>query len=679
MRFCGLPAVRGPAPQGDAPLSVRWKLILGIGGPILLLAMIAIGVDSARLRRAALETTSLQFQELVSRYAAEFDGRFNTIAQIGRSAASFVETHPNLTEAELYEMLERNVGQNDLVYGSCIAFEPHTFDQRRLFAPYVYHGPDTALTPDGRVDEPGRPLLRMDVADAYDYTDPKWAWFREPRKTGKAGWTEPFFDEGAGNVAMVTFVVPFSRDGKFRGTVNMDVRLDQLTARAARVDAPLGEVAIISPTGLFISFPDKSRVMKSSIFDLARDTGVASLATLGRAMVEGGRGSTTVARLGVPEPHLIFFAPIPSARWSFAVAIPESTIMGPAYAQLRERALIAATGVMLILVLVLFLGMYITRPLSDLVEAVRGLAAGRLDVRVTQLRRRDEVGQLARAFNTMTGQLAQHVEALKREAAARETVESELRVARQIQAAMLPREFPKRREFRVFGVSAPARFVGGDFYDCFESSGGTVTIVIGDVSGKGVPAAMFMAMARTTIRDLAREASSPATILALANELLRQSNEQGMFVTLFLGRYEPFTGRLRFANGGHPAPYLLNGGPPRKVGGSTGTVIGALPAQRYEEGEMSLRPGESLFLYTDGVTEARSPRNEFFTERRLEPFLGSVQGTDAEEMCRRSVAVIDEYQAGVRADDVTVLVLERCRVGEQEPAPAVPNIPRKPA
>jgi sigma-B regulation protein RsbU (phosphoserine phosphatase) len=649
-------------------VSVRWKLILGIGGPILLLAVLAIWVDSAGLRRAALESTSMKYQQLVGRYAAEFDGRFNTIAQVGRSAASFVETHPSLTEAELYEMLERNVQQNDLVYGSCIAFEPYTFDpRRRLFAPYVYHGPDTKITDEGRLADPARPLLRMDVAEGvtregkpYDYTEPQWAWFRVPRETGKAGWTEPFFDDGAGNVAMVTFVVPFYRDGKFRGTVNMDVRLDQLTARVERLDLPKGDIAITSPTGLLISFPpDPARVMKSSIFDLAREQGVESLEVLGRRMVAGDSGSMTVARLGAAEPHLIFFAPIPSAGWSLAVAIPESTIMGPAYEQLRVRALIAGLGVVVVLLLVLLLGMYITRPLADLVEAVRGLAAGQLDVRVTQLRRKDEVGQLARAFNTMTGQLAQHVEALKREAAVRENVESELRVARQIQSAMLPREFPKRREFRVFGVSAPARYVGGDFYDCFETSGGTVTIVIGDVSGKGVPAAMFMAMARTTIRDLAREESSPATMLALANELLRQSNEQGMFVTLFLGRYEPFTGRLRFANGGHLPPYIVNGGPPRKAGRSTGTVIGVLPGQQFEEGELNLRPGESLFLYTDGVTEARSPRGEFFTERRLEPFLSVQHGADAEELCRRSVAVVDEFQGGHRADDVTVLVLER--------------------
>src|SRR5262249_13757507 len=162
------------------------------------------------------------------------------------------------------------------------------------------------------------------------------AWFRVPRETGKASWTEPFFDDGAGNVAMVTFVTPFYAGGKFRGTVNMDVRLDQLTARVERLALPKGDIAITSPTGLLISFPpDPSRVMKSSIFDLARDTGVQSLDDLGHRMVSGASGSMTVARLGAAEPHLIFFAPISSAGWSLAVAIPESTIMGPAYEQLR--------------------------------------------------------------------------------------------------------------------------------------------------------------------------------------------------------------------------------------------------------------------------------------------------------------------------------------------------------
>jgi sigma-B regulation protein RsbU (phosphoserine phosphatase) len=399
--------------------------------------------------------------------------------------------------------------------------------------------------------------------------------------------------------------------------------------------------------------------MKKSIFDMARELGVDAIDQLGREMVAQRSGMMRTRLLEDGEPHLVFFAPIRSAGWSFAAAVPESAVLGPVYAQLRERGLVALIAVVILISLVMLLGMYITRPLVDLVAGVRELAAGKLDVRVSSLRRRDEVGQLAEAFNQMTADLRKNIEAFKREAAAREAVESELRVARRIQAAMLPQVFPQRETYKIFGVSAPAQFVGGDFFDCFETAGGTLTLVIGDVSGKGIPAAMFMAMARTTIRDLAREEKSPATVLSLANELLMQSNEQGMFVTMFLGRYDPGSGLLRFANGGHLPPYILDGGPPRKAGRSTGTVVGVLEGREYEEGEIQLAPGERLFLYTDGVTEARSPSGELFSEARLEPFLANHGAAPPEELCRRSVAVVDHFQGDTRADDLTVLVLER--------------------
>jgi sigma-B regulation protein RsbU (phosphoserine phosphatase) len=640
-------------------MSVRWKLILAVGVPILIFSVIAIAWDSSRLRQAAVDATAKQFEQLVARYAAEIDGRFDTIAQVSRSTASFVETTPDISEAELYELLRRNVEQNDLVYGSCIAYEPGAFGGRRLFAPYVYHGPHAPITQDGRIVPDGRPLLRMDVADAYDYTDPKWAWFRVPRETGKAGWTEPFFDEGAGDVAMVTFVAPFFHDGRFRGTVNMDVRLEQLTARVSRIGIPDADVAIISPTGMFISFPVAAFVMKRSIFDLARENGVESLELLGRRMLAGRSGMMTVAQLDAPEPHLIFYTPIRSAGWSLAAAIPEASVMAPVNAQLRVRALVLAIAVVSILGMVMLLGMYITRPLLDLAAGVRELAAGRLDARVANLKRRDEVGQLAAAFNTMTADLRRHVDALNREAAARQAVESELRVARTIQASMLPRVFPGGEAYRIFGLSAPAKYVGGDFFDCFETANGELAVVIGDVSGKGVPAAMFMAMVRTTIRDLVREESSPAVVLTRANELLIQSNEQGMFVTIFLGRYAPGTGRMRFANGGHLPPYILSTAGTRRAGQSTGTVVGVLDEQRFGEGELELRPREQLFLYTDGVTEARSPSGELFSEDRLAPFLSLHRGANAEELCRLSVAAVDDFQDRVLADDVTVMVLER--------------------
>jgi sigma-B regulation protein RsbU (phosphoserine phosphatase) len=335
--------------------------------------------------------------------------------------------------------------------------------------------------------------------------------------------------------------------------------------------------------------------------------------------------------------------------------------MWPVYAALWMRVAVMLAATMGVVGVALGMGVWIVRPVGRLSEAVSALSAGNLNARVTGIRARDEIGQLARAYNGMLERLQGHVDALRRETAARESVERELGVARAIQLSLLPREFPEPPGCRVFAMSSPARQVGGDFFDVFTSEGGLLTVVIADVSGKGVPAALFMAVTRTMIRDLAAtRAGSPAAMLMRANERLRQENTEGMFVTVFLAQYDPRTGALRYANAGHPHPYVVDSsGGVRTFGRSTGTVEGVLPDQEFEDREESLAPGEQLLAYTDGVTEARSTSGTFFGAGRLEGLLRAEGGRGPRGLCEATLDAVDAFQGNGRADDVTVMVLER--------------------
>ncbi|MFM9995631.1 MAG: SpoIIE family protein phosphatase [Phycisphaerales bacterium] len=649
-------------------MPIRWKLILGVGGPLAIMLGVLLTYDFIGLRHEAFAMARERTQELAQRYAASLDADCRAIQQMALATARFLEVEPNPSESMLYDALRRSVESDDLIYGSCVAFEPGAFAGPRaagppsplpvapgpmprpnpdLFCPYVFRGEHT--------------LQRMDVADAYDYLDPKWEWYRYPRETGRAFWTEPFFDEGAGNAMMVTFVAPFFKDGAFRGTVNVDVLIADLRDRAIRGVRAGTDIFLLSRGGLLIVAPWPDAELGKSALDEAIQRGRKDIERLVRRMLAQLSGVESIRGLEDEEQQVAFYAPVPSPRWALAGVADENTIMWQVYAVLWRRAGVGVAAMAGLLIVVLAISVWLVRPVGVLAQAVSSLSEGNLDARVEGIRTNDEIGRLARAYNAMLDRLQTHVRALTRETAARHAVETELRVARDIQLSLLPREFPQRSEFRVHGVSAPARFVGGDFFDVFFAGEDLLTVVVADVSGKGVPAAMFMAVTRTMIRDLAAAGErSPAAILGRANEMLLRTNSESMFVTLIVAQYAPSTGVVRYANAGHPRPYIADAaGRTRPFGEITGTVVGALEGQVYRECEEKLDLGDRLIMYTDGVLEARATGGEFFGEKRLIAWLGRRGADTPREICEAGVREVDAFQPDGRADDVTWLVLER--------------------
>lgn len=650
-------------------MPIRWKLILGVGGTLAVMLGVLLTLDFIRLRDEAFALARERTAEVAQRYAASLDADCRAIEQVALSLARLLEVTHDPPEDELYELLRRNVESNDLIYGSCAAFEPNAYGGRRVDPPSPLPvAPGSRPRPNPELYCPyvfrsEHGLQRMDVADAYDYLDPRWEWYRYPRETGRAFWTEPFFDEGAGDAMMVTFVAPFFRDGKFRGTVNVDVLLADLRDRAIRGVRAGTDVYIISRRGRLIVAPLPQEMLNASALAAADELKRPDLKAIVQRMMSQQGGAEPIDAIEGERRQVIFFAPVSSPRWSLAGVVDERTIMWPVYASLWQRAGIGMAAMAVMLAVVLAIGVWVVRPVGRLAAAVGRLSVTNLDARVEGIRARDEIGRLADAYNAMLDRLRHHVRALTRETAARQAVEAELRVARDIQLSLLPREFPSGDGFRVHGVSAPARYVGGDFFDVFLAEPGLLTLVVADVSGKGIPAAMFMAVARTMIRDLASAGErSPAAILGRANELLLRSNSESMFVTLFMAQYQTGCGRLRYANAGHPRPIVTDvAGKTLSFGEVTGTVVGALEGESYQEREGVLTPGQRIVIYTDGVLEARAPGGEFYGEQRFHAWLRGQGGASVRELCEAGVREVDAFQPSGRADDITMLALERLR------------------
>jgi sigma-B regulation protein RsbU (phosphoserine phosphatase) len=251
-------------------------------------------------------------------------------------------------------------------------------------------------------------------------------------------------------------------------------------------------------------------------------------------------------------------------------------------------------------------------------------------------------------------------------------MEEELEAARQLQMSMVPTTFPQstaQRPIEIFAMMEPAREVGGDLYDFYDLDDGTLCFFIGDVSGKGVASALFMARTKNVIRLVSRllrgadgSARTPADIVTAVNRELCQDNTGMMFVTLFFGMLDPQTGDLRFTNAGHNPPYHLNGNGPTPVTTCKGRPLGVRGNSAYETGRLRLAPGEEIYLYTDGVTEAANRNDEFFAEERLEAVLRDVAGHPANAIIKAVADAVRSFADGApQSDDITALAIRRIR------------------
>jgi serine phosphatase RsbU (regulator of sigma subunit)/anti-sigma regulatory factor (Ser/Thr protein kinase) len=351
----------------------------------------------------------------------------------------------------------------------------------------------------------------------------------------------------------------------------------------------------------------------------------------------------------------------------------------------------------------LFAGIYVStlRSLNRLSRGTADFCAGRLDARI-RVETRDELVDVARNFNTMAeeferllGLIREQNESRERElseqvrartaelaetnaqlSAAAHRVQEELALARDMQRALLPQEFPGGDDWQVYGVMRPARELGGDFYDMLTLPDGRTGVLVADVSGKGVAAAFFMAVSRTVLLDLAATGRPPAEVLARANDLLCQRNPMQLFITVFYAIYDQASGRIEYASGGHPAPLVRRAdGRVVELPSVFDVALAVMPDLDYVTLHDRLGPGEAMLMYTDGVTEAFEPNGEAFGNQRLQDWLArSRTDEDAQAMVGHLVAEVSAFVAGAEAsDDLTCLILSRARGELAMPVP--PSVP----
>lgn len=632
-------------------LNILWKLILTIALPLLGIYVVLNLVELKALTNQAMRDIDERVTRLATLYAQQFDGELSTIAQVARSTAEFISIDPQLGRRNAWSILEQNIRQNDLIYGAAIAWKPVEDDDGTMIldAPYVHRAGAGSLN-------------RINIGtDSYDYRESSWYAMPVERETGI--WTEPYFDEGAGNILMSTYSEPiFDGSGEIIAITTVDLHLE-LLQKSMRLDQlEQGTFVIVSGDDRFISHPVPEMIMNSGLGDIVEMSTDPDISRIRAAVLAGDTGSSELPKFINEHPYWIAYSPIISTGWSFVAAFPRDDVMAPVYDDFIRDIVIVVIGFGVNLVAIVFVALLFTRPIRRLSAAMQAVTRGDLDAKVDGIDSRDEFGDLARGFNDMSSNLRTNIEELATERAERRMVDIELNLAREIQSSLLPDDdsIPDSESFELDAVNLPARHVAGDFYDYWMHDDSTMAFLIADVSGKGIPAAFFMGIARTLIRNLAKLEPKPDRLMKQVNELLLESNKRSMFVTLFYGMYRIDSGRLDYVNAGHLPPIRLpQHGPLEPVAHSTGTVLGAVPDTSWTTDHIEIAEGDTLVFYTDGVTEAQSADGTMLDESGFLEVLQRHRTESCSTLCHSISSFIDTYQDGEQGDDVTILTLKR--------------------
>ena len=524
---------------------------------------------------------------------------------------------------------------------------------------------------------------RFSRSNAYnpDYDPRARGWYGAAMETpDRAVWMETYKDS-YGTVCITCAQAFHDADGTPVGVVAMDITLSKVFEGVTNVSIGSSGVAFLLDNNMIVIAHPKygTEDFHDDIMEGASGANLKALETIR----DNTNGVVELELDGVSS--YVTFATLPETGWKLCISIEIGEIVAPADLAKAEidrmtdetQSYIRSTLSNIIKVYIIYFAVIgiivilvafvvsnsITRPIMALARTAKAVGGGDLDVKA-EVQGGDEVGQLAATFNQMTDSLKDYIKNLTAVTAEKERIGAELNVATTIQSSMLPSifpPFPERPEFDIFASMDPAKEVGGDFYDFFLVDDDHLALVIADVSGKGVPAALFMVIAKTLIKNGAQAGLSPAEVFASVNAQLCENNQAEMFVTAWMGIMEISTGHMVCVSAGHEYPTVRHGdGKYQLLKDRHGFVLAGMEMSRYKEYELDLGPEDGLFVYTDGVPEATDAEQRMFgTDLMLEALNADAEAAPSELIASVREAIDGFVGDAPQFDDITMLAIRR--------------------
>lgn len=579
--------------------------------------------------------------------------RVNGILEDVQIAADNLEwlIYKDLDNPDRMMEYSRNVVLNNPFLNGCsISFEPNYFPSKgRYFSAYS-----------NRMD--GVVYTQQEGNDQYQYF--YLDWYLLPKLLSQPCWTEPYTDQEEGDDTMdsrmtVSYCKPLiGNDGSFVGALTLDISLEWLSQTISAVKPyPNSYSILVGRGGTFLVHPDPEKLFYQTVFTQQLVQQDQEMWQLGQDMLSWKEGMHFINLDG--KPCFVFFEPMMTTGWSVAIVCSEEDIFGN-YRRFQNVVMALVLGGLLLMFLVFsrLIGKML-EPLRRLATQTQVIASGKFDSKLPEVTRMDEIGLLTHSFGDMQNSLVTYVEELTATTAKKERIEGELQIARHIQMSMVPGTFPpfpSRTDIDLYASMSPAKEVGGDLYDYFIQDE-KLHFCIGDVSGKGIPASLFMAVACNLFRLLSKQGLPPAEVARQINDNMSEGNDQLMFVTMFIGRLDLASGRLEFCNCGHNPPVLLDGAP-HYMDCTPNTPIGVCTGWQYQGQVLENLRGTTLLLYTDGLNEAENPVHEEFGNDRVLQELAARPFPDARKLVESLLAAVAAHvQDAAPSDDLTLLCL----------------------
>ena len=649
---------------------------------IFLLAKNLVLMEEASLHKSSLATVNARVERMLSEVSTSTSNRVNEIEEN--------LSHPD----KLADIMSEVVAQNPSIRSCGISFVDGYYPQKgRWFCPYAVR------TDSSKIEQ------RIIGSARHDYL--KAEWFTEALKTEKSYWSKPFFDASDSITPLVSYMTPIhDKQGKTVAILGADLSLKQIRerlfpylrssdgrdsihidfrdrSRKDKIDGILLNIDwrgvtmkfIIDHDGTYITHPNKDYIIKQNYFERAKATSDTIDDLVGRHMVEGRTGAYSKNGVLIQSikffdsdiwPVYMFYEPVENTNWSIASVVPSPMVD------------ILAIGMGVIMLVLIALALLVTRiagrmiikratkPLSQLATSANEVAKGNFKAQLPKIKHNDEIRLLRDSFEGMQHSLSEYVEELKSTTASKAAIENELKVAHDIQMSMLPKTFPpypERDDIDIYGFLKPAKDVGGDLFD-FYIHNEILFFCVGDVSGKGVPASLVMAVTRSLFRNISAHTSEPEQIAYTLNEALSKGNETAMFVTAFIGVLDLETGHLRYCNAGHNNPLII-GQEVSMLECNPNLPLGVMDGVTFDRQEMDVEPQTTIFLYTDGLNEAENIQHDQFDIERVMDLATSLvkEGQDQpttmiQKMTEAVHAFVGEAE---QSDDLTMLAIKYVR------------------
>ena len=676
-----------PKKRSFAKRLTRWiaftqLVVMGLAGYGIYVIVKSFGeMEETDLYKSYLSTSNANVSRILS---TVYVGTLSHVSEIEN----------NLDRPDKLPAIMKDVVAHNPYIRSCgISFVGDYYPQKgHWYCPYAI-----------KVDS-GRVVENRFIGDAkHDYL--KAEWFTEAIKADSNYWSKPFFDAMDSITPLVSCMVPIhDKQGKAVAIIGADLSLDWFCGKTVKGLTVNGEnikvftgndidenssddnvlnwadrkwrqltlTFIINKDGTYIAHPENKRVIKENYFKLAGETPDSIDDLIGHKMVARKKGFYSENGLQ-PTPSkffdmdnisaYVFYEPIDHTDWSIALAVPSFMIY----------IISIGTGVILLLLIALALlvtrivGRIVvkraTRPLNQLADSANEVAKGNFRAPLPKIKHNDEVRLLRDSFEGMQHSLSEYVEELKNTTASKAAIENELKVAHDIQMSMLPKTFPpypERDDIDIYGTLTPAKDVGGDLFD-FYIRDEKLFFCIGDVSGKGVPASLVMAMTRSLFRNISAHTAEPHRIAYTLNQALADGNENSMFVTAFIGVLELETGLLRYCNAGHNPPLLI-GREVSLVPCQPNVPLGLMADLDFVPQEIQFEHQMTIFLFTDGLNEAEDDMQVQFGDDRIlhqaEALLANGKNQPAEIVNQMAEAVHAFVDGAQQSDDLTMLAIK---------------------